>query len=86
MSYCGSCGSFYWPGCPRRPDGVCTPAPNPHDEAHADKLARVAALNAEVAAMVAENEFRTRNGNAIAYGDEQFGAALARWGIPEKRT
>lgn len=81
MSYCGACGSFYWPECPRRGDGVCAPAPNPHDEAHADKLARIAGLNAEVAGMEAENTQRTRNGHALAYGDKEFFAALARWKI-----
>lgn len=36
--------------------------------------AEIAILNLDVAAMIAENQFRVSCGNALAYGDEQFDA------------
>lgn len=38
--------------------------------------AHFARLNCRVAGMQAENEFRSHNGNGIAYGDEAFEAEL----------
>jgi len=43
--------------------------------------AMVACANAEVAGMQAENEGRSRNGMALAYGVEAFRAVPEKWGI-----
>lgn len=72
MSYCGACGNFYFADCPRRPDGLCSPAPNPHEERIARLMAMSVACAAEIAGMVAENKHRENCGNSVAYGEEAF--------------
>ena len=42
------------------------------NQAAAYVMAQAALLNAEIAGMQAENEFRTQIGKTIAYGDESF--------------
>lgn len=69
--YCGHCGCFYSPGCPRRPDGVCQPAPNPHDEQHVKALAAIAEANASIAAMQVANA-------ACKYAPEDFDQIVAQ--------
>lgn len=46
-------------------------------------VARAAALNAEIAGMIAENQWRQSNGNAMAYDEEAFFQAIARNGLGE---
>ena len=62
MSYCGTCGCFYWPECPRRPDGGCHPAPNPHDEKHVAALAAITVAGAELAGMQVSNRYLEAHG------------------------
>lgn len=49
MSYCGVCGTFYNPTCPRWPQ--CAPAPNPHEAEIAAAMADTVALAAQAAAL-----------------------------------
>lgn len=60
MSYCGTCGGFYNPSCTRWPG--CAPAPNPHEEKIANLIVHAVATVAEIAGMLAENQFRERHG------------------------
>ena len=41
-------------------------------------MARAACLNAEIAGMVAENQQRVHQGQSMAYGEDNFTAAIER--------
>lgn len=74
MSYCGACGRFYWPGCPRRVDGVCVPAANPYEEAAVDRFASAVAVFAEACGMAAQNQQAARLEIDPVFDEEDFGA------------
>lgn len=74
MSYCGTCGGFYWEGCPRRQEGVCAPAPNPYEERAVELFATAVAAYAEVSGMLAQNQTARRLDQPPVYLEEDFGA------------
>ncbi len=73
MSYCGTCGSFYWEGCPRRQDGICVPAANPYEERAVELFATSVAAFAEVAGMIAQNSVASRLKEPPVFTEEDFG-------------
>jgi len=74
MSYCGTCGGFYWEGCPRRADGVCAPAANPYEERAVELFATAVAAWAEVAGMISQNAVANRLKEPPVFLEEDFGA------------
>jgi hypothetical protein len=42
-------------------------------------IAQTAMMNAEMQLMIAENEERKRNGQALAYGENQWAALINKW-------
>lgn len=76
MSYCGACGGFYSPECPRRADAVCSPAPKPHEELHVLAMAAIAVANATVAGMVSRNTLDAINGMVPTWDQGHFREAL----------
>ncbi len=72
MSYCGACGLFYFPDCPRRPDGMCTPASNPFEVRLAEIRFMTVMAEVALAAMRAENDWRLQQDQSLAYGEADF--------------
>lgn len=74
MSYCGACGKFFSPGCPRAAEGLCTPAPNPYEMQAAALLAQAMAIFAETCGMLAQNQRAIAAQDEPPFDEEDFGA------------
>jgi hypothetical protein len=72
MSYCGACGNFYFPDCPRRADGTCAPAANPFDVRLAEIRFLTVMAEISLSAMRAENDWRLQQDQSLAYGEADF--------------
>jgi hypothetical protein len=74
MSYCGACGSFFYPDCPRRREGLCIPSLNPFEQQIVEAQAAVVAANAEIHATVLRADGLT----SLAEKVEMIAATLSR--------